>query len=96
MSIVVPEAPNFEILKNITTTNSLVCDLKQTFGGKDNFEIYCNSSKMTNIEIDGSLYTINNLRPGTIYNCHATTILCGHMSAESRTVEECTGLYKYI
>lgn len=51
---------------------------------------------MTNIEIDGSLYTINNLRPGTIYKCHATTILCGHMSAESKTVEECTGLYKYI
>lgn len=94
MIIVVPKAPNFAILKNFTTTSSFVSYINQTIGGYDSFEIYCNGSKMIDVKKNGSLYTINNLRPGNVYNCRATTIFCGHTSAESKTVKECTGVLK--
>lgn len=53
---------------------------------------------MTNVAIDGSLYTISNLGPGDVYDCYASSDFCGHTSARSEMVKEFTGLcenFKY-
>lgn len=89
--LVVPNPPSFTIDNQFTTINSFRGSISQQSGGKDNFTLLCNETENLNFRIDGSKFVINNLTPGTRYNCQASTTFCGHISDKSYSPQQCTG-----
>ena len=55
------------------------------------FSLYCEDQAKLKYTIHGDKYRINNLKPGQLYRCQATTTFCQQTSARTNLIKECTG-----
>lgn len=92
--ILVPSPPLFSIDNQRTSSSTFHGRIFQNNGGNDRFTIHCNGIELSNVNINGSEYVINNLKPGTRYRCHASTTFCNHISEETIPQQECTSKIK--
>ena len=90
INFAVPNAP--EIVRNVSTSTTLSGHILQENSSRYTFNLYYNETKELQYKIRGSDYEISSLQPGHRYYLQATTSFCNHTSAQSKQIEECTGI----